>query len=140
MFVHLNVLIGIILIVSLLWRKQLKLILLFFLSLLQESVLYTTMHLVLQLQPVVIAHILQKDARIRNTLHITVRASINVRLLSIFFCNVISFIFEQKQRQIQFKRIKIFHCFEKLGYTVLAYPFVFSLSLRLKQIFSLYIS
>ena len=52
---------------------------------LQDTVLYTNMHMVLQLQPVIAANILQKDVRIRNTRHIIVRASINVSLLLILF-------------------------------------------------------
>ena len=52
--------------------------------LLQGNVLFTTMHLVLRLQQVVVARILQKDARTQNTLHTIVRASINVRFLLLF--------------------------------------------------------
>lgn len=67
-------------------------ILLHFLFMLQDTVLFTNMHMVLQLQPVIAANILQKDVRIRNTRHIIVRASINVRLLLILLSDKVLFI------------------------------------------------
>lgn len=44
------------------------------------------MHLVLRLQPVKVAKILQEDVRIPNIPHIIVRASMNVRSLFLWFC------------------------------------------------------
>ena len=68
------------------------------LFLLQDNVLFTTMHLVLRLQLVVAAQTLQKDVRTQNHPHTIVRASINVRFLffSLFWIekNVILFFSE----------------------------------------------
>lgn len=65
-----------------------------FFFLLQEIVLYTTIYLVLRLQPVVIAHILQEDVRNPNIHHIIVRTSIDVLVLFFFFFG--HFFFKQK--------------------------------------------
>ena len=75
--------------------------------LLQDSVLYTNMNMVLRLQPVKVANILQTDALIRKSRHIIVRASINVRWLFILLScrvllieqNAILFLWETKITQ-----------------------------------------